>query len=80
LLLPTDEATSPVHPHEDVVDVVVQDRRSLMYALGANPEPILLTYQGGGPASDLVERVATGGSEPVVDVHTATAGGTGSGR
>jgi uncharacterized protein (DUF1015 family) len=71
LLLPSDDATSPIHPHEDVVDVVVQDRRSLMYALGANPEPILLTYQGGGPASDLVERVAAGDREPVVDVRTA---------
>jgi uncharacterized protein (DUF1015 family) len=70
LLLPSDDATSPIHPHEDVVDVVVQDRRSLMYALGANPEPILLTYQGGGPASDLVERVAAGEGEPVVDVRT----------
>ena len=71
LLLPSDDATSPIHPHEDVVDVVVRDRRSLMYALGANPEPILLTYQGGGPASDLVERVATGEEEPVVDVRTS---------
>ena len=71
LLLPSDEADSPIHPHEDVVEVVVQDRRSLMYALGANPEPILLTYQGGGPASDLVERVATGEYEPMLDVRTA---------
>ena len=71
LLLPSDDATSPIHPHEDVVDAVVQDRRSLMYALGANPEPILLTYQGAGPASDLVERVAAGTKEPVVDVRTA---------
>ncbi|MBR7831295.1 DUF1015 domain-containing protein [Actinospica sp. MGRD01-02] len=71
LLLPSDESISPIHPHEDVVGVVVQDRRSLMYALGANPEPILLTYQGGGPASDLVERVTGDGAEPVVDVRTA---------
>lgn len=71
LLLPSDESISPIHPHEDVVGVVVQDRRSLMYALGANPEPILLTYQGGGPASDLVERVTDDGAEPVVDVRTA---------
>ena len=48
----------PVHPHEDVVDAVVQDRRSLMYALGANPEPILLAYQGDGAASELVESTA----------------------
>ena len=69
LLLPSDESTSPIHPHEDVVDVVVRDRCSLMYALGANPEPILLTYQGGGPASDLVERVAAE-DDPVLDVRT----------
>jgi uncharacterized protein (DUF1015 family) len=72
LLLPGDESNPPIHPHEDVVGVVVQDRRSLMYALGANPEPILLTYQGGGAASDLVERVTgEGAAEPVVDVRTA---------
>jgi uncharacterized protein (DUF1015 family) len=42
-----------------------------MYALGANPEPILLTYQGGGAASDLVERIAEdAAAEPVVDVRT----------
>ncbi|HTJ66451.1 MAG TPA: DUF1015 domain-containing protein [Actinospica sp.] len=71
LLLPGDESISPIHPHEDVVGVVVQDRRSLMYALGANPEPILLTYQGSGPASDLVERIAEDpAAEPVVDVRT----------
>jgi uncharacterized protein (DUF1015 family) len=52
------ELPGAVHPHEDVVDAVVQDRRSLMYALGANPEPILLAYQGEGPASELVERTA----------------------
>jgi uncharacterized protein (DUF1015 family) len=64
LLLPTDPDRTPVHPHEDVVDAVVQDRRSLMYALGANPEPILLTYRGGGAASELVERIADGGAQP----------------
>jgi len=57
-LPPAGGAASPVHPHEDVVGAVVQDRRSLMYALGANPEPILLAYQGEGAASDLVERTA----------------------
>lgn len=62
----TDEDGGPVHPHEDVVDAVVQDRRSLMYALGANPEPILLAYQGAGLASDLVERTADE-AEPLVE-------------
>ena len=69
LLLSGEDASSPIHPHEDVVDAVVQDRRSLMYALGANPEPILLTYRGGGPASDLVEQVV-GGREALVDIRT----------
>jgi uncharacterized protein (DUF1015 family) len=59
LKLPADDS-GPVLPHEDVVDAVVADRQALMHALGANPEPILLTYEGGGPASDLVERYATG--------------------
>ncbi len=57
LRLPADDS-GPVLPHEDVVDAVVADRQALMHALGANPEPILLTYEGGGPASDLVERYA----------------------
>jgi uncharacterized protein (DUF1015 family) len=70
LLLSGEEASSPIHPHEDVVEAVVHDRRSLMYALGANPEPILLTYRGGGPASDLVEQVVKE-REPLVDIHTA---------
>src|SRR5258708_1856586 len=58
LELPRDDS-GPVLPHEDVVDAVVADRQALMHAIGANPEPILLTYEGGGPASDLVERYAT---------------------
>jgi len=68
LELPADDA-GPVLPHEDVVDAVVADRQALMHALGANPEPILLTYEGGGPASDLVERYAADPS-PLVDVAT----------
>jgi uncharacterized protein (DUF1015 family) len=57
LELPADDS-GPVLPHEDVVDVVVADRQALMHALGANPEPILLSYQGRGPASELVEHYA----------------------
>ncbi len=71
LKLPKDDS-GPVLPHEDVVDAVVADRRALMHALGANPEPILLTYEGDGPASDLVERYAdNNGAEPLVDAATA---------
>jgi uncharacterized protein (DUF1015 family) len=72
LKLPADDS-GPVLPHEDVVDAVVADRQALMHALGANPEPILLTYVGGGPASDLVERYA---SEPEPLVDAATSDGT----
>ncbi|HEU5353059.1 MAG TPA: DUF1015 domain-containing protein [Actinocrinis sp.] len=68
LELPADDS-GPVLPHEDVVDVVVADRQALMHATGANPEPILLTYEGGGPASDLVERYAEG-TDPIVDAAT----------
>lgn len=71
LLLPVDDA-GPVLPHEDVVDAVVADRQALMHATGSNLEPILLTYQGGGPASDIVEHYATGAEgEPLTDVVTA---------
>jgi uncharacterized protein (DUF1015 family) len=72
LELPADDA-GPVLPHEDVVDAVVADRQALMHALGANPEPILLTYEGGGPASDLVERYA---AEPQALVDVSTPEGT----
>jgi uncharacterized protein (DUF1015 family) len=70
LQLPADDA-GPVLPHEDVVDAVVADRQALMHATGTNPEPILLTYQGGGVASDLVTSVADGTAEPLVEATTA---------
>lgn len=70
LALPSDDA-GPVLPHEDVVDAVVADRMALMHALGANPEPILLSYEGGGAASDLVERVAGGENEPLLEAVLA---------
>jgi uncharacterized protein (DUF1015 family) len=69
LRLPADDA-GPVLPHEDVVDAVVADRQALMHALGANPEPILLTYEGGGAASDLVEHYAADPA-PLAEVNTA---------
>lgn len=71
LKLPTDDS-GPVLPHEDVVDAVVADRQALMHALGANPEPILLTYEGGGPASDLVERYTSGSASPIEPSSTAS--------
>src|SRR5882757_2933126 len=72
LELPADDS-GPVLPLEDVVDAVVADRQALMHAIGANPEPILLTYEGGGPASDLVERYA---ADPAPLAEATTAEGT----
>jgi uncharacterized protein (DUF1015 family) len=40
-------------PHENVRPGPVQDRLALMRAMRANPEPIFLLYEGGGPASDI---------------------------
>ena len=51
-------AAGIVLPHEGVTPVVVADRRRLMEATGANLEPVFLVYQGGGPASQLVDEVA----------------------
>jgi len=54
-----------VLPHEDVFPGPVRDRTELMAATGAQLEPILLTYEGDGPASDLVDR--TVGRPPEVE-------------
>jgi len=58
-----------VLPHEEVFPDPVADRAKLMAATGAQLEPILLTYSGGGPASDAVERTLA--SEPVIAVTTS---------
>lgn len=47
-----------VLPHEDVMPGPVADRLQLMRATAANLEPIFLLYEGGGPASALVDEVA----------------------
>jgi uncharacterized protein (DUF1015 family) len=58
-----------VLPHEDVFPGPVEDRAALMSATAAQLEPILLTYDGGGPASDVVdEAVAT---DPDFQAHTS---------
>jgi uncharacterized protein (DUF1015 family) len=49
-----------VLPHEDVMPAPVADRLHLMRATAANVEPILLAYEGGGPASDVIDESATG--------------------
>ncbi len=56
-------------PHEDVMPGPVADRLALMSACEANLEPILLVYDGGGPATDLVEATVRG--EPLVHARTA---------
>ena len=49
-----------VLPHEDVLRGPVNDRLALMLATRANLEPILLAYDGGGFASDIVESTTAG--------------------
>ncbi|GIH29602.1 hypothetical protein Aph01nite_79120 [Acrocarpospora phusangensis] len=56
-----------VLPHENVMPGPVADRLALMRSTEANLEPIFLLYAGGGPASALVDEVASG-REPLVDV------------
>lgn len=54
-----------VLPHEDVAPRPVLDRTRLMHATRANLEPILLSYDGGGAASEVVE--ATSLLEPLLE-------------
>jgi uncharacterized protein (DUF1015 family) len=57
-----------VLPHEDVFPGPVEDRAALMSATAAQLEPILLTYDGGGPASDVVDEAVSG--EPHIEAQT----------
>jgi uncharacterized protein (DUF1015 family) len=66
-----DPADQIVLPHEDVLPGPVADRLELMRTTQANLEPIFLLYEGGGPASQLVDKVAD--REP--PAVTASAGG-----
>ena len=50
-----DPADHVVLPHEDVMPWPVEDRASLQQALEAHVEPIWLVYDGGGPASAVVD-------------------------
>lgn len=54
-----DPAERVVLPHEDVFATPVADRTELMAATGAQLEPILLTYDGDGAASDVVDATLT---------------------
>jgi len=68
LVLPT---AGIVQPHENVAPGPVAGRRQLMEATRANLEPIFLLYEGtGGPASKLVDEVATSRT-PIVEACTA---------
>ncbi|HSA51243.1 MAG TPA: DUF1015 domain-containing protein [Yinghuangia sp.] len=58
-----------VLPHEDVMPGPVADRTELMRATQANPEPILLAYNGNGPASDAVDRAVLSGP-PLLETST----------
>ncbi|MBA0050537.1 DUF1015 domain-containing protein [Streptomyces sp. AJS327] len=48
----TPPSAGVVLPHEDVIEEVVEDRAALMRATGTQPEPLLLSYRGGGAACD----------------------------
>jgi uncharacterized protein (DUF1015 family) len=52
-------AEQVILPHEDVFPGPVADRTELMAATSAQLEPILLTYEGSGAASDVVDTTLT---------------------
>lgn len=64
-----DTGSGVVLPHEDVMPVPVLDRLELMRATEANPDPIMLVYEGGGPASDIVEQTCR--NDPILVARTA---------
>jgi len=55
-----DPADRVVLPHEDVMPGPVADRLELMRATGANLEPILLVYDGGGDTAAVISDVVAG--------------------
>jgi uncharacterized protein (DUF1015 family) len=50
-----DRNTGTVLPHEDVMPGPVEDRTELITRTATNLEPILLVYDGDGPASDVTD-------------------------
>jgi Uncharacterized conserved protein len=64
-----DPAQMIILPHEDVLPGLVADRLALMRTTQANLEPIFLLYDGGGPASQLVDEVATV-RFPLIDIRS----------
>jgi uncharacterized protein (DUF1015 family) len=63
-----DPAERVVLPHEDVMPGPVADRLELMRATGANLEPILLVYQGGGGTAGVIDSVT--GTPPLIEATT----------
>jgi uncharacterized protein (DUF1015 family) len=63
-----DPADRVVLPHEDVMPGPVADRLELMRTTGANLEPILLVYEGGGDTATVIDEVATGA--PLIETTT----------
>lgn len=61
-------AEGRIVPHEDVFPAPVADRAALMSATRAQFEPILLTYEGNGAASDSIDSVV--GTAPLLEVGT----------
>lgn len=59
---------STILPHENTFPRPVADRVALMRATHAQLEPILLTYEGDGSASDIVDAVVS--TEPLVETTT----------
>jgi uncharacterized protein (DUF1015 family) len=59
-----DRASGTVLPHEEVMPGPVADRAELITRTGTNLEPILLVYDGGGPASDVADAAAA--AEPLL--------------
>ena len=62
----------PVLPHEHTFPGPVADRSALMRATNTQLEPILLTYDGDGAASDVVDSVARQAPDQEVRTDTGT--------
>jgi uncharacterized protein (DUF1015 family) len=63
-----DPADRVVLPHEDVMPGPVADRLELMRATGANLEPILLVYEGGGGTAAVIASAAE--AQPLIETTT----------
>jgi uncharacterized protein (DUF1015 family) len=63
-----DPADRVVLPHEDVMPGPVADRLELMRATGANLEPILLVYDGGGETAAILDEAVL--TTPLLETRT----------